>query len=303
MPNDVIYNDTGRAYHYPQPLRTMGHIRGSHADNTLMTRLQQELQTALYYSALDPSLLPVHLQKRRAQLLLEQMPLLDRVARWYGRTGVDIPPQYTICPCHMHTPETWDHLTQCPLAQDGVHLAPRPTISFSPPILPHHAAPRTAPSHIPYNPHKQPPPPAMFCFFPLIQPLLLRAQRLCVYAYTSVTLTCARREKQGEDTKRGMPPPTAVPSLSPPITDLPLGYAASDMIKWSTVLSQGKAWLARHGMVWYAVLIPYHMVRHVARCLLQKRHKLFFTICVFEMASWQRQNNACKKNSRCSEHF
>ena len=66
MPDDVIYNDTGRAYHYPQPLRTMAYIRGSHADNTLMTRLQQELQTTLYYSALDPSLLPVHLQKWRA---------------------------------------------------------------------------------------------------------------------------------------------------------------------------------------------------------------------------------------------
>ena len=32
--DDVIYNNTGQAYHYPQPLRTMAHIRGSHADNT-----------------------------------------------------------------------------------------------------------------------------------------------------------------------------------------------------------------------------------------------------------------------------
>ena len=55
VPDDMTYNDTGRAYHYPQPLRTMAHIRGSRADNTLMTRLQQELQTTLYYSALDPS--------------------------------------------------------------------------------------------------------------------------------------------------------------------------------------------------------------------------------------------------------
>ena len=88
-----------------------------------MTRLQQELQTTLYYSALDPSLLPVHLQKRWARLLLKQLPLLDRVARWYSRKGVDIPPEYTICPCDLHTPETWDHFTKCPLAQDGVHLA------------------------------------------------------------------------------------------------------------------------------------------------------------------------------------
>ena len=81
MPCDVIYNDTGRAYHYPQRLRTTAHVPGGHTNTTLMTRLHQELQTTLYYSALDPSLLQVHLQKGRAQLLLEQLPLLDRVAR------------------------------------------------------------------------------------------------------------------------------------------------------------------------------------------------------------------------------
>ena len=43
-----------------------------------MTRLQHELHTALYFSALDPSLLPVHLQTQRAQLLLEQLPLSDK---------------------------------------------------------------------------------------------------------------------------------------------------------------------------------------------------------------------------------
>ena len=85
VPDDWIYNDTGQEYHYPQPIRTMARIRGSHADNTLMNPLQHELPTALYFSALDPSLLPVHLQTRRAQLLLEQLPLLDRVARWYDR--------------------------------------------------------------------------------------------------------------------------------------------------------------------------------------------------------------------------
>ena len=101
----------------------MGHIRGSHADNTLMNHLQHKLQTAIYFSALDPSLLPVQLQARRAQLLLEHLPLLDRVARWYGRRGIDIPPEYTICPCHLDQPETWKHFKQCPLAQGSAHLA------------------------------------------------------------------------------------------------------------------------------------------------------------------------------------
>ena len=43
VPDDRIYKDTGQAYHYLQPIRTMAHIRGSHTDNTLMNRLQHEL--------------------------------------------------------------------------------------------------------------------------------------------------------------------------------------------------------------------------------------------------------------------
>ena len=101
VPEDRIYNDTVPAYHYPQPIRTIAHIRGSQANNTIMNHLQHKLQTALYFSALEPSQMPVHLQTRRAQLLLKQLPLLDRVARWYGRRGIDIPPDHTICPCHL----------------------------------------------------------------------------------------------------------------------------------------------------------------------------------------------------------
>ena len=81
------------------------------------------MRTALYFSALDPSLIPVHLQTRRAQLLLEQLPLLDRVARWYARRDIDISPEYTICPGHLQQPETWEHFKRCPLAQGDNHLA------------------------------------------------------------------------------------------------------------------------------------------------------------------------------------
>ena len=124
VPDDRIYNDTGGgAYHYRQPIRTMAHIRGSQAYSALLSRLQHEMRTALYFSALDPSLIPVHLQTRRAQLLLEQLPLLERVARWYARRGIDIPPEYTICPCHLQQPETWEHFKRCPLAQGDNHLA------------------------------------------------------------------------------------------------------------------------------------------------------------------------------------
>ena len=103
--DDRIYNDTGGAYHYPQPIRTMAHIRGSQADSALLSRLQHAMRTALYFSALDPSLIPVHLQTRRAQLLLEQLPLLDRVARWYAHLRV--------CERYRHTP--------------GIHHMPLPS--------------------------------------------------------------------------------------------------------------------------------------------------------------------------------
>ena len=110
----------------------MVHIRGSQADNALLSRLQNEMRTALYFSALDRSLMPVHLQTRRAQLLLEQLPLLDRVARCYARRGIDIPPEYTICPCHIRQPETWEHFKRSPLAQgdnDLATLAPENSIT------------------------------------------------------------------------------------------------------------------------------------------------------------------------------
>ena len=81
------------------------------------------MRTALYFSALDPSLIPVHLETRHAQLLLEQLPFLDRVARWHAPRGIDIPTEYTICPCHLQKPETWEHFKQCPLARGGNHLA------------------------------------------------------------------------------------------------------------------------------------------------------------------------------------
>ena len=63
VPDDMICHDTGEAYHYTQPLRTMAHLWGGLAISTRMNRLQPELHTPLYFSALDPSLLPVHLQK------------------------------------------------------------------------------------------------------------------------------------------------------------------------------------------------------------------------------------------------
>ena len=62
----VVYNSMGQAYHYRHPLSTMAYIGGTHADTALMNRLQHELAIALYFSALESALLPVHLQTQGA---------------------------------------------------------------------------------------------------------------------------------------------------------------------------------------------------------------------------------------------
>ena len=62
----VVYNSIGQAYHYRHPRSTMAYIGGIHADTALMNRLQHELAIALYFSALDSALLPVHLQSQGA---------------------------------------------------------------------------------------------------------------------------------------------------------------------------------------------------------------------------------------------
>ena len=62
--------------------------------------LQQKLQVALYFSALNPATLPVGLQKRTARLLMEQLPLLTRVSR-----GIEIPEDFTVIPCEQRVPE------------------------------------------------------------------------------------------------------------------------------------------------------------------------------------------------------
>ena len=102
MPDDVIHNDTGRAYNYPWPLRTIAHIWETHAYNILMNSLQRKLQTALNFSTLYTSLIPVHLQKQRAEILLEKLPFLERLIHWYQREGIVMPREYTTCPCHVH---------------------------------------------------------------------------------------------------------------------------------------------------------------------------------------------------------
>ena len=76
---------------------------------------QEKLTVPLYHSALRPANVPAHLQKRRIQLLREQLPFLTRVARWLTCKHIHVLEEHTCCLCDQATPEDWEHFKICPL--------------------------------------------------------------------------------------------------------------------------------------------------------------------------------------------
>ena len=52
--------------------------------------LQETLKVSLYHSALRPACVRAHLQKRRIQLLREQLPFLTRIPRWLARKHIQV---------------------------------------------------------------------------------------------------------------------------------------------------------------------------------------------------------------------
>ena len=73
------------------------------------------MKVPLYNSALRQACVSAHLQKRRIQLLREQVPFLTRVARWLASKHIHIPEEHTHCLCDHATPEDWEHFKICPL--------------------------------------------------------------------------------------------------------------------------------------------------------------------------------------------
>ena len=115
VPEDAPYSSHDRAYHYPNPFQHLACVLGD-ADSRAHTQEPQDrLQIPLYHSALRPANVPAHLQKRRIQLLREQLPFLTRVARWIARKHIHVPEEHTRCPCDHTTPEDWEHFKKCPL--------------------------------------------------------------------------------------------------------------------------------------------------------------------------------------------
>ena len=114
VPGDAPYSSHERAYHYPNPIQHLARVPGDADTRTHIQELQDRLQIPLYHSALPPANVPTHLQKRRIQLLREQLPLLTRVARWLACKHIHVPEEHTRCPCDHTSPEDWEHFKKCP---------------------------------------------------------------------------------------------------------------------------------------------------------------------------------------------
>ena len=115
VPEDAPYTSHDRAYHYPNPIQHLARVLGSTDSRGHIRELQEKLQISLYHSALRPANVPAHLQKRRIQLLREQLSLFTRVARWLARKHIQLPEGHTRCPCDQNTPDNWEHFRKCPL--------------------------------------------------------------------------------------------------------------------------------------------------------------------------------------------
>ena len=115
VPEEAPYSSHDRAYQYPNPIQHLARVLGNADSRAHIQELQDRLQIPLYHSALRPANVPAHLQKRRIQLLREQLPFLTRVARWLARKHIHVPEEHTRCPCDHTTPEDPEHFKKCPL--------------------------------------------------------------------------------------------------------------------------------------------------------------------------------------------
>ena len=115
VPEDAPYTSHDRAYHYPNPIQHLARVLGDTGSRAHIQELQEKLQVPLYHSALHPANVPADLQKRRIQLLKEQLPFLTRVARWLARKHIHVPEEHIRCPCDHTNPEDWEHFRKCPL--------------------------------------------------------------------------------------------------------------------------------------------------------------------------------------------
>ena len=114
VPEDAPYTSHDRAYNYSNPIQHLARVLSDADSRAYIQELQETLAVSLYHAAVRSTCVPARLQKRRIQLLREQLPLLTRVARWLARKHMLIPEEHTHCRCNHTTPEVWEHFKSCP---------------------------------------------------------------------------------------------------------------------------------------------------------------------------------------------
>ena len=115
VPEDAPYTSDDRAYHYLNPIQHLTRVLGDTDSRAHIQELQEKLKVPLYHSGLRPACVQAKLQKRRIQLLREQLPFPTRVTRWLTCKHIYVLEAHTRCPCDHTTPEDWEHFKICPL--------------------------------------------------------------------------------------------------------------------------------------------------------------------------------------------
>ena len=97
----------------PQPVHMLAEVRGGPEVVELSGYLEGKVGQQVHFPAvLRPETLPKRLQTRRLQAFTGQVPVRERIMRWYRHRGMDLPEEYMRCHC-IRELETYEHLMRC----------------------------------------------------------------------------------------------------------------------------------------------------------------------------------------------
>ena len=91
VPKEAPYTSQDRAYRYRNSIQHLARVLGDTDSRAHIQELQDKLKVPVYHSALRPACVRAELQKGCIQLLREQLPFLNRVARWLARKHIHVP--------------------------------------------------------------------------------------------------------------------------------------------------------------------------------------------------------------------
>ena len=83
---------------YPQPVHMLAQVQGGPEVVELKEYLEGKVGQRVHYAnVLRPETLPKRLQNRRLQAVTGQVPVRERIMRWYRHKGMDLREEYLRC--------------------------------------------------------------------------------------------------------------------------------------------------------------------------------------------------------------